>query len=63
MFGAVKAFEMKVKLFRKQVENVNMFVFLWLHKDGSVSVPSPRVRAVGKRFSDFGSHATNIRIF
>jgi hypothetical protein len=76
MFGAVRAFEMKLKLFRKQLKNVNMCHFDFcdlLHKDGSASVPFPSVRAVEMidslaesfemRFSAFRSHAVDIRIF
>jgi hypothetical protein len=47
--GTVTAFEMKPKLFRKLFENVKMCHFPsydLLHKDGSVSVPSPSVRVV-----------------
>jgi hypothetical protein len=46
--GAVSAFEMKLKLFRK-TEIVNLCHFLpcdLFHKYASVSVPFPRVRAV-----------------
>jgi hypothetical protein len=41
MFGAVRAFEMKLKLFWKQLEYVDMpFFFLWFASwDGSVGVP------------------------
>jgi hypothetical protein len=49
MYGAVKAFEMKLKLFRKQLANVNMCHFTsccLLHKDGSVNIPFPSFRAV-----------------
>jgi hypothetical protein len=67
---------MKLRLFRKQLENVNLCHFSscdLLHKDGSVSVPFSSVRAVEMidslaenfqmRFTDFHSHATNVRIF
>jgi len=40
MFGAVRAFETKLKLFRKQLEIVNLCHFSYcdlLHKDGSAS--------------------------
>jgi predicted PolB exonuclease-like 3'-5' exonuclease len=58
------------------LENVKLCQFAscdFLRKDGSVSVPFPCVRAVEMidslaedfktRFSDFRSHATNIRVF
>jgi len=67
---------MKLKLFWQQLENVNICHFSscdLLHKDGSVSVPFPSVRAVEMidslaenfkmRFNDFRSHATNISVF
>jgi hypothetical protein len=49
MFGAVRAFEMELKLFRKQLNNVNLCHFSscdLLHKDGSVCVSFPSVRAI-----------------
>jgi hypothetical protein len=49
MSGAVRAFEMKLKLFRKQLENFNLYhcSFRELrHKDGSVSDAFPIARAV-----------------
>jgi hypothetical protein len=49
MFGAVRAFEMKLKLFQKQLENVNLCHFSFcdlLHKDGSASVPFSSVHAI-----------------
>jgi len=70
MFGAVIAFEMELKLVRKQLENVNLFHSSscdLLHKDGSVSIPFTNVRAVetvgssAERFSDFRNHATYTR--
>jgi hypothetical protein len=76
MFGDVRAFRMKLKLFWKQLENVNLCHVSsrdLLHKDESVSVLFQCVRAVEMteslaenfktRFNDFRSHATNIRIF
>jgi hypothetical protein len=73
MFLAVNAFEIRLKLFRKQLENVNLCRFSscdLLHNDGSVNVPFPSVRAVEMidslaenfrmKFSDFRSHDTNI---
>jgi hypothetical protein len=76
MFVAVRGFEMKLKLFRKQMENVNLCnlsscdLFL---EDGSVNVRSQRVRAVEmidslaekfkKRFNDFRNNATDMHIF
>jgi hypothetical protein len=42
MFGAVRTFEMKLKIFQKQLKNVNLCHFIscdLLHKTGSVSVP------------------------
>jgi hypothetical protein len=67
---------MKLKLFWKQLENVNLCNFSscdLLHQDGPVSVPFPHVCAVEMtdslaenfkmRFSDFHSHSTNICIF
>jgi hypothetical protein len=76
MLGAVRAFEIKLKLFWKGLESFNLCYFPscdFLHKDGSVSVHFPGVHAVEMidslvenfkmRLSDFRSHATNIRIF
>jgi hypothetical protein len=73
MSGAAREFAMKPKLFRKQLENVNLCHFsscVLLYKNGSVSVPFPSVRAVEMidsltdnfkmRFNDFRRHATNI---
>jgi hypothetical protein len=43
MFGAVRAFEVKLELFQKQLENVNLWHFAscdLLHKGGSVSANS-----------------------
>jgi hypothetical protein len=48
-FCAVRVVEMKLKLFRKQMKNVNLCHFPscdLLHKDGSVNVPFPSVCAV-----------------
>jgi hypothetical protein len=76
MFGLVRPFEMKLKLFRKQLQNVNLFNFTSCdldHKNASVTVPFPDVRAVEmhdalannfkKRFNEFHSHSTNLRVF
>jgi hypothetical protein len=73
MFGAFRAFEMKLKLFLKQLENVDLCHFSscdLLCNDVSLSVPFPSVRAVEMidslveifkmRFNDFCSLATNI---
>jgi hypothetical protein len=49
MFGAVRASEMKVKLIRKQLENVNLCHFFFLrfaHKHGTLNVHFPAVRNV-----------------
>jgi hypothetical protein len=67
---------MKLKLFQKQLENVNLCHFSscnLLQNDGSVSVPFARVHAVEMihsladnfkmRSNDFRSHATNKCIF
>jgi hypothetical protein len=46
-FEAVRYFEMKLKLFRKEFENGNMCYLSsceLLHKDGSVCIPFPSVR-------------------
>jgi hypothetical protein len=46
MFGAVRAFEMELKLHEKQMENVNLCHFSSYdlsHKNGRVSVPLPSV--------------------
>jgi hypothetical protein len=63
----VRAAEMKLKLFWEQQENVNPCYFSscgFLHKDGLVSVPLPRVHTLAVidtlRYNDFYSHATNI---
>lgn len=71
MFGCVRAFEMKLKLFRELLENVSFSLYDLLHNGGSVSVPFPSAFAVEvihsmaenfqMRFTDFHSHATNIR--
>jgi hypothetical protein len=76
MFGAVRAFEMKLDIFWKQIENVNVcrFSSCDLHRvHGLVSVRFPRVCAVEMigspaenvkmSTSDFHSPAINIRIF
>jgi hypothetical protein len=72
-FGALVAFEMHLRLFRKQLENLcfsHSSSCVLLHKDGSVSVPFLSVRAIEMAalaenfkisFSDFRSHATNVR--
>lgn len=73
---AVRVFEMRLKLFCKMLENINLCLFSssdLLRKSISVSVPFPSVRAVEMvdslakdfemRFIDFHIHATNIRIF
>jgi hypothetical protein len=71
-FGAVRIFEMKLKLFRKQLENVNPCHFsscYLLPMDGSVSVPFPvemfysLARNFKMRLDDIRRQATNIRIF
>jgi hypothetical protein len=66
---------MKLKLFQKQVENVNLchFVPMICNKDGSVNVPFPNVSGVEMidsldenfktRYGDFCSHSTNVHIF
>jgi hypothetical protein len=67
---------MKLKLFCKQLKNVNLCHFSscnLLHNDGSASVPFPSVHAIEMtdslaenfkmRFNDFHNHATNIHIF
>jgi hypothetical protein len=67
---------MKLRVFQKQLENVNLCHFSscdMFHKNGSESVPFPSVCAVEMfdslaknfkmRFNDFCSHATNICIF
>jgi hypothetical protein len=49
MFGAVRVFEMKLKLFWKQLQNVNLCHFnscYLFQKDGSVGFRLPSVRAV-----------------
>jgi hypothetical protein len=69
--GTVIAFEMKLKIFPKQLENVILCHFSscdLLHMDESVSVPFPSVHAVEMTdslaenfkmiFNDFRSHAT-----
>jgi hypothetical protein len=71
MFGSVRAFEMKLKLFRELLENVSFSSCDLVHKGGPVSVPFPSVLAVEMihsmaenfqmRFTDFHSHAINIR--
>jgi hypothetical protein len=74
MFGAVRTFEMKLKLFWKQLQNANLCHFSscdFLHKDGYESVPFPTVRDVEMidslaanfkmRFNDFRSRDINIR--
>jgi hypothetical protein len=75
MFGAVRTFEVKLKLFQNQLENANLCHFSscnLLHKDGSVSVLFPSVPAVEiidflaenfkMGFNDIHSHATNIHL-
>jgi hypothetical protein len=72
MFGAVRAFEIKLELFWKKLENINLCHFSscdLLHKDGSVSVPFPSNHAVEMidtlaenlkmTFNDFHTCATN----
>jgi hypothetical protein len=76
MSVAARAFEMKLKLFRKQLENVNLCHFFFcdlLYEYVSASVPFQNARAVEMinslaenfkmRFSDIRSHVKNIRIF
>jgi hypothetical protein len=49
IFGAVRDFEMKLKLFQEVLENANLCYFSscdLLHKDGSVLVPFPSGCAV-----------------
>jgi hypothetical protein len=74
MFGAVRGFELKLKMFRKQMEDVNVCFSSCnlFHKDGSANVSFPSALAAeiidslvenfNMRFNDFRSHATNIRI-
>jgi hypothetical protein len=75
-FGPVRAFEIKLELFRIQLENVSLCHFSscdFLHKVESVNVLFPGSRAVEMidsmagnfkmRVSDLRSHATNIRSF
>jgi hypothetical protein len=74
MFGTVRIFVIKLKLFRKKFENFNSRNFSscdLLLTDGSVNVPLPSARAVEiilllrtlkMAFNDFRSHATNISI-
>jgi hypothetical protein len=75
MCGTARAFEMKLKLFWKQLENVNLCHFSscdLLHKDGSVSVPFLNVvvdvinfmaENFKMRFSGFCSHGTYVHVF
>jgi hypothetical protein len=76
MSGAVRAFEMKLKLFWKQLENINLCHFSFcklLYRDGSESVPFPSIPVVGvidflaenfkMSFSDFRTHAKNVPMF
>jgi hypothetical protein len=67
---------MKLKLFRKRSENINLCHFSscdFLLNNGSVTVPLPSVRAIEMidslaenfiiRFNDFRNHAKNMRVF
>jgi hypothetical protein len=71
MFMPVKAFEKKLKLCRKELENVNLCNYSscdLLHNDGSVSVHDAEiidslVENFKMRLTDFRTHATCIPIF
>jgi hypothetical protein len=73
MYGTVRGFEKKLKLFWKQFEYVNLCHFSscdLLHKDGSVSTLFLSVSSLEMidsldenfkmKFTDFHSHVTNI---
>jgi hypothetical protein len=73
VFGAIRTFEIKLKVLREQMKNVNLCHFSScdsLHKSASLNIPFPNIHAAEiveildenfkTRFNNFRTHVVNI---